>query len=157
MTPKLHPSTIQTDFSLSFAINSPKTSNLQPNLTTTAPKMYPSTFPSCGHTRKLLPPNPHPSQSSLQPRPNNTLSVPPLCPPCLSRIETNILRDRDLIAAYLSSDISSINDSLWQERRHPFNYIALIFERARLREALKGVWEEMEEEVRELREMMGAL
>lgn len=39
--------------------------------------------------------------------------------------------------------------------RHPFNYVALIFERARLREALKAFWEEREEELEELRERLG--
>lgn len=41
------------------------------------------------------------------------------------------------------------------ERNHPFNYVALIFERVRLRETLKGFWEEREEELMELREMQG--
>lgn len=41
------------------------------------------------------------------------------------------------------------------ERNHPFNYVTLIFERARLRETLKGFWEEREKELLELREMQG--
>ncbi len=57
--------------------------------------------------------------------------------------------------AELEKNIKEINDVLWMERKHPFVFVALIFERARLREALKGFWKETEEELGELREMRG--
>lgn len=48
-----------------------------------------------------------------------------------------------------------MNHILWVERNRPFSYVALIFERARLREALRGFWGEREEELVELREQQG--
>lgn len=74
---------------------------------------------------------------------------------CASRIEANIVRELDQITTELETNIAEINHGLWVDRNRPFTYVALIFERARLREALKGFQEEMEEELVELRETHG--
>ena len=55
----------------------------------------------------------------------------------------------------LRTNIEEINHRLWAERNLPFTYVALIFERARLREALEGLCEDKEEELTGLREMQG--
>ena len=60
-----------------------------------------------------------------------------------------------MIIAELKTNIEEINHRSWGERNFPFTYVALIFERARLREALEGLWEDKEEELMELREMQG--
>ena len=60
-----------------------------------------------------------------------------------------------MIIAELKANIKEITHRLWAERNLPFTYVALIFERTRLREALKGLWEDKEEELMELREMQG--
>ena len=57
--------------------------------------------------------------------------------------------------AELKTNIEEINHRLRAEKNYPFTYVALIFERARLREALKDLWEDKEEELMELREMQG--
>ena len=122
-----------------------------------------STFPSCGHRRKPHPSEPCASYSPSQKRCNGTISVlnkitigpPALCVRCASRIEAKIVHERDLIIAELKTNIEEINHRLWAERNVPFTYVALIFERARLREALEGLWEEKQEELMDLREMQG--
>lgn len=60
-----------------------------------------------------------------------------------------------MIVAELKTNIEEINHRLRVERKSPFTYVAFIFERARLREALKGLWEDKEEELLDLREMQG--
>lgn len=48
-------------------------------------------------------------------------------------------------------NIAEINEKLWRERRRrPFIYVALVFERERLRGAVRGFWEEREGELREM-------
>ena len=99
----------------------------------------------------------------MQNRCNGTISVlhttitdsPALCMRCVARIDANIVRERRLIMAELETNIAEINQILWMERKHPFKFVALIFERARLREALKRFLNETEEELDELREMRG--
>lgn len=121
------------------------------------------TFASCGHHQKFHPLEHCESYSPAQGRCLGTISVlhttttdsPALCVRCAIRIEANIIRERDLVIEELEKDIAEINQGLWIEMRHPFNYVALIFERARLREALKVFWEEREEELEELRERLG--
>lgn len=119
------------------------------------------TLASCGHYRKF-----HPLQccdfySPKQRRCNGTVSIlnttdsPAFCVRCAIRIEANIIRERNLVTTELNKEISETNHGLCMERNHPFNYVALIFERVRLRETLKGFWEEREEELMELREMQG--
>lgn len=122
-----------------------------------------STFPSCGHRRKTHRSEPCASYSPSQKRCNGTISVlntitlgpPALCVRCASRIEAKIVHERDLIIAELKTNIKEINHRLWAERDFPFTYVALIFERARLREALETLWEDNEEELLELGEMQG--
>ena len=60
-----------------------------------------------------------------------------------------------MIIAELKTNIEEIDRRLCGERKFPFTYVALIFERARLTEALEGLWEDKEEELMELREMQG--
>ena len=59
------------------------------------------------------------------------------------------------MTAELQTSIEEIKHGLWVERYRSFNYVALVFERARLRLALETFWEEMEGELVELREMHG--
>ena len=121
------------------------------------------TFSSCGHRSKFQPFQYCESYSPTQNRCNGSISVlhttmidfPALCVRCTSRIEANIIRESDLVKAELEKDIAEISHCLWVERNRPFNYITLIFERARLRKALEGFWEEREQELAELREMHG--
>ena len=119
------------------------------------------TSASCGHYQKF-----HPLQycDFYSPKKrccNGTISVirtadsPAFCIRCATRIEANIIRERILVTVELEKEIAEINQGLCVERNHPFNYVALIFERVRLRETLKGFWEEREEELVELREMQG--
>lgn len=122
-----------------------------------------TTYPSCGHRRKFPPSQACDSYSPFHNRCNGTVSLlyaptfdsPALCVRCTSRIEANIVRERDLIVAELEKNIEELNHGFWLERQCPFNYIALIFERARLRDALKAFWEVKEGELEELREMQG--
>ena len=74
---------------------------------------------------------------------------------CASRIEAKIVHERDLIVAELKTNIGEINHRLWAERNVPFTYVALIFEQVRLKEALRDLWEDKEEELMELRDMQG--
>lgn len=119
---------------------------------------------SCGHHQKVHPLQHCKSYSHTRNRCDGTVSVlhtttinaaPTLCVRCASRIEANIVRELDQITTELETNIAEINHGLWVERNRPFTYVALIFERARLREALKGFQEEMEEELVELRETHG--
>lgn len=120
-----------------------------------------STYPSCGHRRNLPPSQACDSCSAFHKRCNGTVSLlyvptpdsPALCARCALRIEANIVRERDLIIAELERNIEELSHGFWLERKCPFNYIALIFERAKLRDALKVFWEVKEEELGELREM----
>ena len=66
-----------------------------------------------------------------------------------------MVREWGLVTAELETNIAEIGQRLWSERIRPFNYIALIFERARLRGGLRGFWERREEELVELRGMQG--
>ncbi|KAF6222537.1 hypothetical protein HO173_013370 [Letharia columbiana] len=119
---------------------------------------------SCGHQQKVHPLQHCKSYSHTRNRCDGTVSVlhtttinaaPTLCVRCASRIEANIVRELDQITTELESNIAEINHGLWVERNRPFIYVASIFERARLREALKGFREAMEEELVELRETHG--
>lgn len=74
---------------------------------------------------------------------------------CASRIVANIVRERDLMNAELQANIAEIDHDLWMERSRHFNYVALIFERARLREAQRGFWEAREEELVNMKEIVG--
>lgn len=74
---------------------------------------------------------------------------------CVSRIEANIIKEWGPVTAELEGSIADISLKLWGERIRPFNYIAFIFERERLREALRGFCEQRKEELVELREMQG--
>ena len=82
-----------------------------------------------------------------------TIDTPILCARCAARVEDNIVRERDLVAVELEMHIAEVDRCLWAERRRGVVYVALVFERARLRDALRGFWEEREEELVELREM----
>ena len=118
---------------------------------------------SCGHYQKFNPLQHCELYSPRQNRCNGTVSVlhtittdsATLCVRCVARIEANIIGERGLIIAELEINIAEISHGLWMERNRPFNFVALIFERARLREARKGFWEETEEELVELRGMRG--
>ena len=117
---------------------------------------------SCGH-KKDFHPRQHYLHSPTQNRRNGTASVlpttttdaPALCVRCASRVAANIVRERNLVTAELETHIAAIDAGLWAERKRPFNYVALIFERARLRLAVGRFWEEREEELAGLRGMHG--
>ena len=118
---------------------------------------------SCGHPQRFQPLQHCNSYSPTKDRCNGTVIIlhtttmefPALCMRCVSRIEANIIREWGLVTAELETCIAEINRDLWAERTHPFNYIAFIFERERLREALRGFCEQRKEELVELRGMQG--
>lgn len=174
---------METDNALSFATSNPTITNaaslllqnrartiqLQQNLTdgiiaATMCAIALSTYPSCGHRRRNFSPSqPCASYSPFHNRCNGAVSLfhaptsdsPALRARCASRIEANIVRERDLIIVELEKSIEELSHRFWLGRKCPFDYVALIFERARLREALKGLWEVKEEELGELRDMQG--
>lgn len=118
---------------------------------------------SCGHQQEFHPLQHCELYSPARNRCNGAVSVlhttttdsPALCVRCVARIEANIIGERGLIIAELEINIAEISQGLWMERKRPFTFVALIFERARLREALKGFRVETEEELGELRGMRG--
>lgn len=135
--------------------------NLTATITTNKMCRGTLTLASCGHYQKFHPLQYCDGYSPKHRRCNGTVSVlhtidsPSFCIRCATRIEANIIRERDLVTAELGKYIAEIDQGLCVERNHPFNYVTLIFERARLRETLKGFWEEREKELLELREMQG--
>lgn len=144
------------------------------NLRTTDPRENQSQSPkmcqgnllvsaSCGHPQKFQILQACDCYSSTQDRCNGTVIIlhtttteyPALCMRCVSRIEANIIREWGLVTAELETCIAETNRDVWAERTHPFNYIASVFERERLREALRRFCEQIQEELMELREMHG--
>lgn len=65
------------------------------------------------------------------------------------------MQEWEVVSAELATHIADIGQRLWRERNRAFNYVALVFERARLREALRGFGERREGELVELRGMRG--
>lgn len=118
---------------------------------------------SCGHHHKFHALQQCELYSPTQNRCNGTVTVlyttttncPALCVRCVCRIAANIVKTAEPVTAELEKHIAEISRSVWVERNHPFIYVTLVFERARLREALKGFREETGEELAELRRMQG--
>ncbi|KAM0806260.1 hypothetical protein BDR22DRAFT_12069 [Usnea florida] len=117
---------------------------------------------SCGHRHKFHPLTLCPSYSPTLHRCTGTLhtlhttstSTPALCARCASRVAANIVKERDLVVGELEREIGAIEGRLvlgvagwWRG----FGYVACVFERARVREAVRGWWGEREGELEELR------